>query len=60
MNKQHENNENSDKPIIPKNPNLLSDFYSNIKKELQFSIEKGVQSLQSRFMTPPGKNKKTH
>ena len=60
MDTPQENREKSDKPIIPQNPHLLSDFYTNMKKELQFSIEKGVQSLQSKFMTPPGKNKKSH
>ena len=46
-----------DKPLFPKREHPVTDFYFGLKKEIQTSIEKGVQSMTQTFMTPPGKKK---
>jgi len=54
---EKETQEFEDKPLFPKREHPVTDFYFGLKKEIQTSIEKGVQSMTQNFMTPPGKKK---
>lgn len=55
--KETETQKFEDKPLFPKRDHPITDFYFGLKKEIQASIEKGVQSMTQKFMTPPGKKK---